>query len=105
MATVGSMTNDSSPHRCYLAEWYQHGPVAVSVTQAAERLIGAAADHSNGDAVALLMALTVPADRTLFGVFAATSMEAVIDTCQQAGWPADRISADVHPWLTPTVQY
>ena len=103
MATVGSMTNDAPARRCYLVEWYQRGPVAVVVTQAAERLIGVAAERSDGDAVLLLMALTVPGDHTLFGVFAATSLDAVIDTCQRAGWPADRISSDVHPWPMPTV--
>jgi hypothetical protein len=89
----------TSATRCFLVEWYQTGPAALTATEAAEQLSHAAAASGDGPVV-LIMALTVPADQTLFGVFSAASADAVIDTCQRAGWPADRISTDVHPWLT-----
>jgi hypothetical protein len=96
------MTCSDSTTRCFLVEWYQSGPAALPAADAAEQLTRAAAKvNSPEQPVLLLVALTVPHDCTLFAVFSAASAEAVIQTCQHAGWPADRISADVHPWLTP----
>jgi hypothetical protein len=94
------MVIGASATQCFLVEWYQTGPAALTAEEAAEQLSRAAAASGDGP-VLLIMALTVPADQTLFGVFSAASADAVIDTCQRAGWPADRISTDVHPWLTP----
>jgi hypothetical protein len=90
--------------RCFLVEWYHNGPVALSAAEAAQRLARAAADSVDSQPVLLMMALNVPHDRTLFGVFSACDVDAVIDTCQRAGWPADRISTDVHPWPWPGPQ-
>ncbi|WP_319435079.1 hypothetical protein [Mycobacterium sp. RTGN5] len=41
----------------------------------------------------------MPADQTVFAVFSAASSDAVVQLCHRAGWPADRISTDVEPWL------
>jgi hypothetical protein len=96
------MTSSDPTAPCFLVEWYQSGLAAVAPVDAIEQLTRAAAAVSTrGQPVALVMALTVPHDQTLFGVFRAATADAVIQTCQRAGWPADRISADVHPWLTP----
>jgi hypothetical protein len=96
------MTSDDDSAQCFLVEWYQSGPAALEARDAAAQLTRAARTASTRtQPVVLVMALTVPHDRTLFGVFCAHSADAVIHTCQHAGWPADRISTDVHPWLPP----
>lgn len=87
---------------CYLVEWYLSGLAAVAPADAVEQLTRAAAEgDSFGQPVTLIMALSVPDDQTLFGVFRAATTDVVMQTCRRAGWPADRISTDVHPWLTP----
>lgn len=92
------MTNSASLTSCYLVEWYQAGPAAVSVDDAVAQLNDAAAAGDRDRRTALVMALAVPDDQTFFGVFTADDVEAVVQTCQRAGWPADRISADVSAW-------
>jgi D-serine deaminase-like pyridoxal phosphate-dependent protein len=88
--------------QCFLVEWYETGPAAIAGIDAASRLARAAnALSTPGQPVALVVALSVPHDRTMFGVFSAAGADAVIQTCQHAGWPADRISTDVHAWLAP----
>ena len=95
------MTSSHCTTQCFLVEWYQAGPARVSAVDAAAHLCRAAATVSTRDQpVLLLVALTVPHDRTLFAVFSAASADAIVQTCQHAGWPADRISTDVQPWLT-----
>jgi hypothetical protein len=96
------MTSSHPADPCFLVEWYQSGLAALAHVDAVEQLARAAAGVSpHGPPVALVMALSVPNDQTLFGVFRAATADAVIQTCQRAGWPADRISTDVHLWLTP----
>lgn len=86
---------------CFLVEWYQGEPIALSANDVAERLRRAAAVSTEHLAqVTLMMVVAVPNDHTLFAVFAASSAAAVIHACQHTGWPVDRISSDVHPWLT-----
>lgn len=70
----------------------------MSVDDAAARLALATATDTHQPPAALLMALTVPDDKTFFGVFSAATADAVIQICQRAGWPPDRISTDVYPW-------
>jgi hypothetical protein len=95
------MTSSDPGAPCFLVEWYQSGLGALAPGDAVEQLIAAAAAVStHTQPVTLVIALTVPHDQTLFGVFRAATADAVIRTCQRAGWPADRISTDVHPWLT-----
>lgn len=81
-------------------EWYQGGPIELSVDDAAAHLVRAAsASEQLGEPVDLVLVLTVPGDSTLFAVFTSADVEAVIHACQRAGWPADRITSDVQPWL------
>ena len=95
------MTSSHPTYPCFLVEWYEAGPAGLSAVDAAAHLCRAAATVSpHGPPVTLIMVLSVPHDRTLFGVFHAATADAVIQTCQRAGWPADRISTDVQPWLT-----
>ena len=99
-----SISTSSTP--CFLVEWYQTGPALLSARDAAEQLTRAAGAASTGNQpVQLVMALTVPHDRTLFAVLSAPSADAVILACQHVGWPADRISTDVHPWLPPETAF
>jgi hypothetical protein len=96
------MASSDQTESYFLVEWYQRGPATLSAQDAADQLNRAASGVSTHDQpVVLVMALTVPHDQTLFGVFSAASADAVIRTCQQAGWPASRVSTDVHPWLNP----
>ena len=93
------MSGTVSAASCFLVEWYQTGPAALSADDAAAQLVRAAAEDKHRPPSALLMALTVPDDQTFFGVFSAATAEAVIHTCERAGWTADRISTGVCPWL------
>ena len=86
---------------CFLVEWYQCGPVELSADAAAAHLTRAAAADTHQPPAALLMALTVPDDKTYFGIFSGASTDAIIQICQRAGWPPDRISTDIHPWPRP----
>lgn len=89
------------PGRCFLVEWYQAGPVAQLAEAVAAHLSDASATDDDSPPATLLMALTMPTDQTVFAVFSAASCEAVIQLCQRAGWPPDRISTDVDPWPAP----
>lgn len=96
------MTGDDDGAQCFLVEWYQTGPALLSACDTAAQLTRAAAAASTSNQpVLLVMALTVPHDSTLFAVLSAHSTDAIVQTCQHAGWPADRISPDVYPWLPP----
>jgi hypothetical protein len=98
------MTRAGCAQQCFLVEWYETGPAAEPGIDAADRLARAAGAVSTArQPVKLVMALTVPKDRTMFGVFSAVSVNSVIQTCLRAGWPADRISADVYTWLAPVL--
>lgn len=95
------MTENVQQSECFLVEWYQGAPTAVTAEEAAAHLSRAASESvPDTDPVALVMVLNVPHDGTLFAVFTSPGAEAVIHTCQRAGWPADRISNNVQPWLT-----
>lgn len=85
----------------FLVEWYQAGPAATSTQDAADRLVraGATLEQPDQPPVALTILVAVPGDQTLFAVFNAASENDVIQTCIQAGWPADRISTDVQSWV------
>jgi len=47
---------------------------------------------AQGSPVRLLNLLAVPTDEVLFAVFTADSANAVAETCDQAGIPAQRVS-------------
>src|ERR1700752_1320678 len=80
----------------HLAEWYlpelteQSGDEMVALLDAA-----AAALTSEGTPVRLLLALSVPDDEVLYGVFGAASLDLVSRTCTRAGLPHQRLSGDV----------
>ncbi len=77
----------------YLVEWYTSETGQTALDEAVARLTGHA--EAAGVAVQLLMTLAVPADDVVFGVFAASSAEAVSRLCEQAGIPAQRLSAAI----------
>jgi hypothetical protein len=91
--------NAVAPASCFLVEWYQTGPAALRTEDAAAELSRAAAIDGHVPPTALVMAFNMPDDQTFFGVFSAVSVEAVVQACRYAGWPADRITANVHVWL------
>ncbi|UUO02905.1 hypothetical protein M4D79_06625 [Mycolicibacterium novocastrense] len=82
--------------RCYLAEWYRPEVTRRRVDDIADELeAAAAAVAGEGVPVRLLVAVAAPTDEVLYGVFAADSPEIVIRTCQHAGIPAERLTADI----------
>jgi hypothetical protein len=50
----------------------------------------------------MLVAITVPTDEVIFGVFAAGSAKLVVETSQRAGIPARRVTAAVGSYTLPT---
>ena len=104
MAAYRRRVRSSEPNEgCFLVEWYQRGIAIDSVQQAGDQLC-AAADlvRAGGLAVRFVLAVSVPADQTLFGVFTAESVEAITQTCRAAGCPADRITANAAAYVAPT---
>jgi hypothetical protein len=79
--------------RCYLVEWYRpeisEDTLDGLVTLLDERVSAICAD---GALVQLLVALLVPDDQLMFGVFAADSSDVVAQVCTAAGLPAQRLS-------------
>jgi hypothetical protein len=81
------------PVPCYLVEWYRSSVTAESLGETAARLNECAASVSAlGAPVHLLTMLAVPSDEVLFGVFTAGSANAVTQTCDRAGIPAQRVT-------------
>lgn len=74
---------------CYLVEWYRPD-LADDLVARLDQFATAA--HEAGTQVTLLMALAVPADEVVFGLFAADSVDAVTRVCGQAGLPAQRVT-------------
>lgn len=81
------------PVPCYLVEWYRSGLAAEPFDEIAVKLAESAASMSaEGSPVQLLMTIAVPTDEFGFGVFAARSAHIVVQTCQRAGIPAQRVT-------------
>lgn len=81
--------NGTFSHRgCYLAEWYRAGLTASVVDDAI-------ADLGSAAAARLLILMAAPRDDVLYGVFLADSSVDVQDACRAAGYPVERITADV----------
>ena len=77
----------------YLAEWYRSHLTSGELEDAAASLqSGVAAVCGTGEDVKLLMALAIPTDEVLFGLFAAPSAQAVREACRRAGLPAERLT-------------
>jgi hypothetical protein len=80
----------------FLVEWYGPRATVESISDTAGRLNdGAASISADGARIQLLMAVAVPADDYVFGVFAAENAQTVAQACVAAGAPAGRISAAV----------
>ncbi|BBX62698.1 hypothetical protein MSAS_18720 [Mycobacterium saskatchewanense] len=90
------MPNGERARSRYLAEWYTPRLSVQRIGDIAERLRRTlAAMPGEPNAPQLLYAVEVPRDAYAFGVFAADSPEVVLHACQQAGLPADRVTAAV----------
>lgn len=87
------MSIEAPRGQCYLVEWYRPELTAAQLEITAARLEECAAAMCGADPpVRLLMALAVPADEVVFGVFAAGSAQAVSEACHRAGVPAERLT-------------
>lgn len=79
---------------CYLVEWYHSNFFGPMLAEAAATLDAAAESLStDGAAVRVASVIAVPHDEVAFGVFVADSADIVTRTCNQAGFPAQRLSA------------
>jgi hypothetical protein len=87
--------NATAPHlRCYLVEWYRADLTDEALGQTLAQLHqGAASLSAEGSPTQVLLALTVPSDEVVLGVFAASSAEIVSQACDRAGLPAERVTA------------
>ena len=80
----------------YLVEWYRPQLGGRAITDIADCLRRSLATlPSSAQPPTLLYALEVPQDAYAFGVFTADSADVVSQVCEQAGLPADRVSAAV----------
>jgi hypothetical protein len=80
----------------YLVEWYGPEQTEERLDRAAAMIAECAASISaGGSPVELLTMLAVPTDEVVFGVFAAGTADLVAQTCQEAGVPAQRLTAAV----------
>lgn len=88
------MSAPLSPHACYIAEWYRL-ELAEDALGRAVATIDACASTAAGQTspVTLLALLAVPNDEVVFGIFAAGSADLVAEVCDQAGLPAQRLTA------------
>lgn len=77
----------------YLVEWYQPDLADGSVPLIVAALEAAAAAAS--EPVELFVTMGVPSDEVVYALFEASSSDAVIDVCERAGYPPQRVTADV----------
>jgi hypothetical protein len=85
---------------CYLAEWYRPDLNAEAVDDAIAQLKNAlGAVGANGASAQLLVVLAAPDDEVLYGLFSASSPGVVVQVCIAAGYPIERLTADVHARL------
>jgi hypothetical protein len=90
------MSASGLPERCYLAEWYRSELTEELLDSAVTKLDECVSSVcAQGSPVRLLMALAVPNDQFVFGVFVADSEEIVDRVCRQAGIPAHRLSVAI----------
>ncbi len=72
----------------FLVEWYRPEVTELPLDDIVARL---------GDSsVHLLMALAIPVDEIVWGVFSADSAQLVDDACERAGMPAGRLTQVHH---------
>jgi hypothetical protein len=95
------MRNSDAVLSRYLAEWYTPHLRDPTITGIARRLQESLATMpAESSRPKLLYAVEIPQDAYAFGVFAAQSADLVTRACQQAGLPADRITAAVEAPLS-----
>jgi hypothetical protein len=88
--------NTASHLPFYLVEWYRPEITAQPLDETVAKLgAGMLAMRAEGRAVRLLMALTARTDQVLYSVFAAASPDTVWQACERAGFPAERVTADI----------
>ena len=86
----------------FLAEWYLPDLREATVDGIVTRLGAAAvAVTAEGTSVRLVATLSVPTDEVLYGVFEASSPDAVVATCRHAELPYQRLSTDVIARFVP----
>lgn len=91
-----AMRNGDAALSRFLAEWYTphlRDRTITDVAQCLRQLL--ATMPAQPRRPELIYALEIPQDAYAFGVFAAESAEHVVWACQNAGLPADRVTAAV----------
>jgi hypothetical protein len=78
-----------------LVEWYHCDLTDASVAEMVATLESAATVGDPEEPVRLILSMAVPTDEVLYVVFDASSTAAVVDVCERAGLPPQRITADV----------
>jgi hypothetical protein len=79
----------------HLAEWYRSDLTDASVAEMVATLESATAVEDPDQPVRLILSMSVPTDEVLYAVFDAVSAAAVVDVCERAGLPPQRVTADV----------
>jgi hypothetical protein len=79
----------------HLAEWYRSDLTDASVADMVAILESATATGDTGEPVRLILSMAVPSDEVLYVVFDAASTAAVVEVCERAGLPPQRVTADV----------
>ena len=94
--TDSPMPAMSSPDPCFLAEWYGRELSDIAIDDFFS-LLGATTEDVSTDAapVRLVATLFVPSDDVLYGVFAASSSEVVVQACARAGMLPERLIPNV----------
>ena len=78
------------PH--HLVEWFRTEADQARIAQITEALTAGVYPAE----VTLVLIIAVPTDQVVYGLFAASSSEALLALCARAGIPPQRVSADVH---------
>lgn len=77
----------------YLVECYRPQLSGPPLDEAVTQLDLASAAESTG--AQLLLTVCAPVDEVLYSLFWAPSVDSVVQVCERAGLPADRVSAGV----------
>ncbi|BDB44861.1 MULTISPECIES: hypothetical protein [Mycobacterium] len=87
----------------FLVEWYRPDLVERYRDEPIDWLgLPTANATAASHPVRLLLTVATPADETVFGLFSADCADAVVQSCQLAGWPVDRITSGVDVKFRPT---
>jgi hypothetical protein len=90
------VSNTALGDPCYLVEWYLREVTARPLDETVAELDASIETvRAEGFSVRLLMALTARSDQVLYGVFAASSPDAVRQACERAGFPVERLTAGI----------